>query len=68
MQRASELLLSSRHSLAEIAGEIGYGDQAHFTAAFTRHAGISPGKWRAEFGTVPEFLPISRKTPHRTAV
>jgi len=68
MQRATELLLDGHQSLAAIAGEIGYADQAHFTAAFTRHAGTSPGKWRAEFGTVPEFLPISRKTPSRPAV
>ncbi|MGF1619353.1 MAG: helix-turn-helix domain-containing protein [Rhodomicrobiaceae bacterium] len=68
MQRATELLLYSQHSLAEIAGEIGYADQAHFTAAFTRHSGISPGKWRAEFGTIPQFLPISRKTSDRSAV
>jgi AraC-like DNA-binding protein len=62
MQRAKELLVHSRQPLAQIAGEAGYADQAHFTAAFTRHSGVSPGKWRSEFGTVPEFLPISRKT------
>jgi len=62
MQRAKELLIHSNQPLTEIAGETGYSDQAHFTAAFTRAAGMSPGKWRAEFGTVPDFLPISRKT------
>jgi AraC family transcriptional regulator len=62
MQRAMELLAHSDQPLANIAGEAGYGDQAHFTAAFTRNTGFSPGKWRSEFGTVPRFLPISRKT------
>jgi AraC family transcriptional regulator len=62
MQRAKELLARGSRPLAEIAGETGYADQAHFTAAFTRHTGYSPGKWRSEFGTVPGFLPISRKT------
>ena len=62
MQRAKELLARGMRPLAEIAGETGYADQAHFTAAFTRHTGYSPGKWRSEFGTVPGFLPISRKT------
>jgi AraC-like DNA-binding protein len=63
MRRAQEMLAYTARPLAEIAGEIGYADQAHFTAAFTRHTGISPGKWRAEFGTAPTFMPISRKTP-----
>lgn len=62
MQRARELLARGNRPLAEIAGETGYADQAHFTAAFTRHTGFSPGKWRSEFGTIPGFLPISRKT------
>ena len=65
MRRAQELLVHTAKPLAEIAGETGYADQAHFTAAFTRYAGISPGKWRAEFGTAPNFMPISRKTAPR---
>jgi AraC family transcriptional regulator len=65
MQRAKELLAHGGRPLAEIAGEAGYADQAHFTAAFTRHTGFSPGKWRSAFGTVPRFLPISRKTAVR---
>jgi AraC family transcriptional regulator len=62
MQHAKELLAHSNRPLAVIAAEAGYGDQAHFTAAFTRHTGFSPGKWRSEFGTVPRISPISRKT------
>jgi AraC-like DNA-binding protein len=65
MRRAQELLAHTDRSLAEIAGDTGYADQAHFTAAFTREIGISPGKWRTEFGTSPIFMPISRKTPSR---
>jgi AraC family transcriptional regulator len=68
MQRATELLAGTQQPLAAIAGQTGYADQAHFTTAFTRHTGIAPGKWRAEFGTVPRFLPILRKTaPQATA-
>lgn len=65
IRRAQELLAHTGRSLAEIAGDTGYADQAHFTAAFTRETGISPGRWRAEFGTTPIFAPISRKTPAR---
>jgi AraC-like DNA-binding protein len=68
MQRAMDLLVHSGRPLAEIAGEIGYGDQAHFTAAFTRRFGVPPGKWRSEFRQSFNFLPISRKTSlHRIA-
>jgi AraC family transcriptional regulator len=65
MRHAQDLLARSGRSLAEIAGETGYADQAHFTAAYTRHVGIPPGKWRTDFGTAPIFMPISRKTPVR---
>jgi AraC-like DNA-binding protein len=67
VRRAQELLAYTALPLAEIAGEIGYADQAHFTAAYTRHVGIPPGKWRAEVGTTPMFMPIWRKTPARAA-
>jgi AraC family transcriptional regulator len=62
MQRAKELLAHGNRPLAEIAGEVGYADQAHFTAAFTRHFSLPPGRWRTESGRIPRFLPIPRKT------
>lgn len=67
MARARELLARSRMSLAEIAVETGFSDQAHFTAAFTRHVGMPPGRWRREAGGVPSIVPISRKTGMRAA-
>jgi AraC family transcriptional regulator len=33
-------------SLTEIALACGFADQSHFTKAFTRRIGISPGAWR----------------------
>lgn len=33
--------------LAEIAARSGYSDQAHLTANMVRHAGVSPGRFRA---------------------
>ncbi len=62
LHRARELLARSDLALAEIAGAVGYADQAHFTAAFTRETGVSPGRWRAEGASAPQILPISRKT------
>ena len=36
-----------RGSLAHIASEAGYSDQAHLTTDLRRHAGLSPGRFRA---------------------
>ena len=35
-----------RGSLAHIASEAGYSDQAHLTTDLGRHAGLSPGRFR----------------------
>ena len=45
-ERAKFLLMESRSSLAEVALEVGFYDQAHFTRLFTQHIGVSPGLWR----------------------
>ena len=68
LHRAKELLARSDLPLAAVAGEIGYADQAHFTAAFTRETGLSPGRWRADGAGVPRILPISRKTAGHAAL
>ncbi len=62
MDKAKNLLANSKLSLAEIAGAVGYADQSHFTAAFTRCIGISPGRWRSQQREETTFSPISRKT------
>ncbi|MBT9386327.1 AraC family transcriptional regulator [Pseudooceanicola sp. CBS1P-1] len=46
IERARDLLDSSRLSLQEIALTCGFLDQSHFTRAFTRTVGTSPGRWR----------------------
>jgi AraC family transcriptional regulator len=43
---SQELLIQTRKSLADIANQTGFADQAAFTRTFTRIAGISPGRWR----------------------
>ena len=45
-ERAKFLLMQNRSSLAEVALEVGFYDQAHFTRLFTQHIGVSPGLWR----------------------
>lgn len=48
VRKAKEHLLGSNRSLGEIALLVGFADQAHFTRAFARIAGATPGSWRRE--------------------
>lgn len=45
--RAAAGVALARASLAEIAMQAGYADQAHMSAEFARHAATSPGRFRA---------------------
>jgi AraC family transcriptional regulator len=40
------LLTENAMPLAELALECGFANQAHFTAAFSRELGVSPGRYR----------------------
>jgi AraC family transcriptional regulator len=46
MQRAQELMLTPRTSLAQVALECGMCDQAHFSRTFRRVVGTNPTTWR----------------------
>jgi AraC family transcriptional regulator len=46
IKKASELLLTSRLPLAEIALLTGFSDQSHFTRIFKRITGTTPGTFR----------------------
>lgn len=46
LERARMLLADDTMPLAELALECGFANQAHFTAAFSRELGISPGRYR----------------------
>lgn len=46
--RSKTLLRDSKMTLAEIAQEVGFVDQAYFTRVFKEQVGMTPGKYRAE--------------------
>jgi AraC family transcriptional regulator len=46
VDRARDLMLDPRPSLAEIAIICGFADQSHFTRIFKRFTGLGPGAWR----------------------
>jgi AraC family transcriptional regulator len=44
LEVAKHLLLSTKMSLAEVALEVGFSSQAHFTSTFKRLLGVTPGE------------------------
>lgn len=46
IEYAKRLLREDVLTIARVAHACGFADQSHFTKAFTRIVGMSPGKWR----------------------
>jgi AraC family transcriptional regulator len=46
IDRAKQLMTNVDRSLAEIALEVGFSSQSHFTEAFRQRTGVSPARWR----------------------
>ncbi|RUX82380.1 AraC family transcriptional regulator [Mesorhizobium sp. M7A.F.Ca.CA.001.07.2.1] len=46
IERAKDMLIKTNDSLVDIAFNVGFQTQAHFTTVFKRFAGITPGRWR----------------------
>lgn len=48
IERAQDLMLTTGLSLSQIALDCGFADQCHFTHAFKRLVGSTPGQWRRQ--------------------
>jgi AraC-like DNA-binding protein len=60
-ERASELLTGGRASMLEIAQELGYFNQAHFTRFFRHRTGLAPSRWRAHVEQALEMVTPPRR-------
>jgi AraC-like DNA-binding protein len=47
IERAKEMLAQTEETLVNIALDIGFHTQAHFTTVFKKFVGSTPGRWRA---------------------
>ena len=62
LQLAAHLLVTTRQTVIEVAGRVGYESEAAFNRAFKRLTGTTPGRWRQ--GVSPD--PLAAK-PQRAA-
>jgi len=51
LSHAARRLASTRDSLARVALDAGFHDQAHFTRAFRSHVGVTPARFRMALGS-----------------
>lgn len=49
MNKAKELLLDPRVSVADVCQKIGYANTSHFIKLFQKHTGMTPAKYRDEY-------------------
>ena len=50
IERAKELLKSTRTNVKDVCVEVGYSDLKHFTAIFRKYTGLKPGEFRKLYG------------------
>ena len=48
LDEARRLLATTEFPLKKVASLVGFTDISHFTTAFRRHAGVPPGRYRAQ--------------------
>ena len=48
MEKASQLLIHTQQSIADITFAVGYKDSNHFSTAFKQYCGVSPKQYRTQ--------------------
>jgi len=58
LQLGSQMLISSSHSVAQVAAEVGYESEAAFNRAFKREFECPPARFRSQSRSALEKLPV----------
>jgi transcriptional regulator GlxA family with amidase domain len=59
LRRAEAILADASVKVSAVANEVGFTSNAHFSAWFRRHHGLTPGAWRDRQSAVRDGLPES---------
>ena len=62
IERAQSLLRSSDAAIVDVALEVGFANQAHFSTVFRRLVGQSPRHWRRDNQPIHSIVPIENPT------
>ncbi len=54
LERAEQLLTGGDATVTAISHQVGFSSVSHFIAAFTRHTGMTPGRYRATLRTTSD--------------
>jgi AraC-like DNA-binding protein len=63
VKRGQDLLRRGDRPLAELALDLGFADQAHFTRIFKRHVGVPPGRYRGSSVARPQVRSTGSPPP-----
>ena len=66
---AQSLLISTKYSITQIAGMVGYDNPCHFNTIFAKYVGMSPSKYRKSYtkpGAKPEKPPKTTRRKSTT--
>jgi AraC-like DNA-binding protein len=58
IERAQTLLRSSEAPIVDVALEVGFANQTHFSTVFRRLVGESPRRWRRDNGPARRIVPF----------
>ena len=61
IQAACEALQNGRHSISQVARDLGFYDQSIFTHHFQKHMGITPLKYQRQFGPGRKRAPLPQQ-------
>jgi YesN/AraC family two-component response regulator len=64
---AQSLLISTKDSITQIAGMVGYDNPCHFNTIFAKYVGMSPSKYRKSYTKSNEKAEKSTKTKRKSS-